>query len=100
MNQALDVAIDVVGGVANLAQACGVTRQAIMKWRRRRVPAERVASIEHATAGAVSREQLRPDLFLPTRCIPPPTANIPCEVAGPAAGVASGKNSEGRHPCS
>lgn len=58
---ALRRAIDAVGGVAKLAAALGCTSQAVSQWKR--VPAERVIAVERATAGKVSRHQLRPDLY-------------------------------------
>ena len=52
-------AIQSAGGYAKLAEALGVTRGAIYLWKR--VPAERVISVERATG--VPRQQLRPDLY-------------------------------------
>ena len=51
-----------VGNKSRLAQALGVTRQAVTKWEKR-VPAERVLSIEALTGGRVTRHELRPDLY-------------------------------------
>jgi DNA-binding transcriptional regulator YdaS (Cro superfamily) len=60
----IDRAIRIVGGQRQLAQALGVTYQAVQKFRRR-VPAERVLQIEKTTG--VSRHELRPDIYpLPT----------------------------------
>lgn len=50
-----------VGGVTRLAEKLGIKRPALYQWRR--VPAERVLQIEHATAGQITRHQLRPDLY-------------------------------------
>jgi DNA-binding transcriptional regulator YdaS (Cro superfamily) len=50
-----------VGGVTRLAEILGIKRPALYQWTR--VPAERVASIEEATEGKVTRHQLRPDLY-------------------------------------
>lgn len=61
-NIALAKAIEAVGSQRALADAVGVSTQAVTKWRRQ-VPAERVIAIELATGGAVTRYQLRPDLY-------------------------------------
>lgn len=61
---AIERAVQAAGGRAKLADACGVRYQAVEKWvRLDRVPAERVLQIEEATGGAVSRHELRPDLY-------------------------------------
>lgn len=54
-------AIEAVGGMGDLAKKCGVTYQAVQKWRDGRVPAERVLQIESVTG--VSRHELRPDIY-------------------------------------
>lgn len=56
-------AFDAAGGPQGLAAALGIKRQAFYQWNR--VPAERVLEIERATNGAVTRHQLRPDLYPP-----------------------------------
>lgn len=50
---------------SDLAKAIGVSRQIVSHWRtgRCRVPAERCRAIEKATGGAVTRHDLRPDIF-------------------------------------
>ena len=58
---ALEAAITAAGGTAALARTINVTPQAISQWDR--VPAERVIAVEAATGGAVSRQDLRPDLY-------------------------------------
>lgn len=61
---ALDRAIEIVGGVSALADALGVRQSAVSNWKARgQVPAERCIAIENATEGAVSRYWLRPDVF-------------------------------------
>ena len=44
---------------AHIARALGITRAAVCHWRR--VPAERVLAVEHATG--IPRHELRPDIF-------------------------------------
>ena len=57
-------AIRQCGGVTGLAKNLKVSYQAVQQWQRAdRVPAERVIGIERATAGKVSRQDLRPDLY-------------------------------------
>ena len=50
-------------GLLPLAKKIGVTYQAVRKWERYGVPAERVLAIEAATGHRVSRHDLRPDLY-------------------------------------
>ena len=50
-----------VGSQDALAKAVKVTPQAIGKWKRSRIPAERVLDVERVTG--VSRHLLRPDLY-------------------------------------
>lgn len=48
----------------DLAEALGVTQGAISQWLSKgRIPAERVLQIEQATNGAVTRYEMRPDLY-------------------------------------
>jgi DNA-binding transcriptional regulator YdaS (Cro superfamily) len=44
-------------------RAVGVNKSTVLRWETGRAPAERVADIERATNGAVTRAALRPDLF-------------------------------------
>lgn len=61
---AIGRAVERAGGQQALADACGVKYQAVQKWlRSKRVPAERVLTIESATG--VSRHDLRPDIYPP-----------------------------------
>jgi DNA-binding transcriptional regulator YdaS (Cro superfamily) len=46
---ALQLACDVVGGVALLAEKLGVTTPAVYQWDR--VPANRCLAVEHVTGG-------------------------------------------------
>ncbi len=50
---------------AEFAKSIGVTQGAVWQWiaGEQRVSAERVFGIEDATDGAVTRYQMRPDLF-------------------------------------
>jgi DNA-binding transcriptional regulator YdaS (Cro superfamily) len=65
---ALERAIDLCG-VSGLAKVCGVSPQAVHKWRANGVPPERVLDIERATrdpkteTARVTRHDLRPDLY-------------------------------------
>lgn len=63
----LKKAIRIAGGQSALARACGgsVRQQHIWNWLNRdgKVPAEHVLAIERATAGRVTRHQLRPDIY-------------------------------------
>ncbi|MBK1699765.1 transcriptional regulator [Thiococcus pfennigii] len=52
-------------GLSVLAGRCGVTYQAVRKWERKRIPAERCRAVEEATGGAVTVHDLRPDIFGP-----------------------------------
>ena len=58
----VDVAAKAVGGRSRLAEKLKLTRQAISKWRSSRIPAERVIEVERASG--ISRQILRPDLYL------------------------------------
>lgn len=59
---ALQKAADAVGGLSKLAEMVGVSPSTPFMWRtRKRIPAEYCAAIETATAGAVTRRDLRPD---------------------------------------
>ena len=60
----LDTAIEAAGGVVQLAAAIGELPQTVSMWRKRaRVPAEKCIAVETACAAAVTRYQLRPDVF-------------------------------------
>jgi len=60
---ALAQAIRIVGTQQKLADALGIKSPSITEWHQRKVPAERCLAIEHATGGAVTRQELRPDIF-------------------------------------
>jgi DNA-binding transcriptional regulator YdaS (Cro superfamily) len=60
-------AIEVAGGVSALARAIGVATPTVSQWRHgvRPVSPKMAQAIERATAGAVSRTDLRPDVWPP-----------------------------------
>ncbi len=62
---ALKRAVTKAGGQSALARACGVKQGHIWHWLNKslRVPAEHALAVERATRGAVTRYELRPDLF-------------------------------------
>lgn len=62
---ALNRAIEVLGGQSALARACGVKQGHVWHWlnKSRKVPGDYVLTIEAATNGAVTRYELRPDIF-------------------------------------
>ena len=55
----LDRAIDVAGGVAQLARKIGIVQPSVSNWNR--VPAARVIAVETVTG--IPRQELRPDLY-------------------------------------
>lgn len=59
--------ISIVGSQALLAKAIGVKQPAISHWlhRDKNIPAEYAIKIERATNGAVTRYELRPDIYPP-----------------------------------
>ena len=66
------------GRNADLARLLGITPSAISQWAR--VPYRRALQIEARTAGRVTREELRPDLFAaPAQRTVPPPATPPSE---------------------
>lgn len=68
--EALDRAVAVLKTQEALAIALGVRSPSISGWRRAgRVPIERCLGIEAATNGAVTRHDLRPDIFGPAPSI-------------------------------
>jgi TorA maturation chaperone TorD len=58
-DEGLELAIDAAGGMRALSRALGISQPAISAWKR--VPSERVVSVEAATG--VPRARLRPDLY-------------------------------------
>jgi TorA maturation chaperone TorD len=62
---ALERAVEIAGGQSALARKLGLKQANVWHWlnRAEHVPAEQAIAIEAATNGAVSRAELRPDLF-------------------------------------
>ena len=56
---ALIQAIEIAGGASALANALGISQEAVSQWRR--VPHGRVFAVERLTG--VSRHELRPDVY-------------------------------------
>jgi DNA-binding transcriptional regulator YdaS (Cro superfamily) len=65
MNQYIKNAVEIMGSQRALADALGIRPVQVFKWYHgiSAVPAIRCAAIEAATEGAVTRYQLRPDVF-------------------------------------
>lgn len=47
-----------------MAKALGVKPQSVSKWKKQ-IPADRVLELEKLTGGAVTRHDMRPDVFGP-----------------------------------
>ena len=54
--------IDDLGGTSAVARMTGVAPPSVTAWRTRGIPPDRCPDIERATKGAVTVEQLRPDV--------------------------------------
>jgi len=65
VNTIIKKAVDVVGSQAALAKSLNVSAPFVndLLHARKRVPAELCGGIENATQGAVTRYDLRPDVF-------------------------------------
>lgn len=59
MNSYNSQAVRAAGGAGRLASALGISRQAVLAWKR--IPANRVLAVEALTG--ISRHKLRPDIF-------------------------------------
>lgn len=53
------------GGIGALAERLGISPQAVHKWRKSGVPAERILELEELSG--VPREVIRPDLYRKSR---------------------------------
>lgn len=60
---ALQKAAELIGGQAAVGRLFGISRAAVNQWSQ--CPPERVIALERATSGAVTRQQLRPDIYPP-----------------------------------
>jgi len=72
--QALQLAVDLVGGQSAMGRTCKKAQPTVWKWLQtsKRLPPEHVLSVEAETG--VSRHLLRPDIYplsLPSECIDP-----------------------------
>jgi DNA-binding transcriptional regulator YdaS (Cro superfamily) len=68
MLSAIDRAVEKVGSMQALANALGITLQAVWAWKR--VPHLRVLDVERITG--IPRHELRPDLYPPLACTTTP----------------------------
>lgn len=60
----LQRAVEIAGSQAALAERIGKQQQHVQYWLKvGKVPGEHVIPIEQAVAGAVTRHELRPDLY-------------------------------------
>lgn len=77
--EALKRAVEIAGGQTALARALGVQQAHVWNWlnRDKVLPAEYAIPIERATGGAVTRHELRPDLY--------PVENVPAAPSAEAA---------------
>jgi DNA-binding transcriptional regulator YdaS (Cro superfamily) len=60
---ALKRAFTAAGNATRLAERLGISIQAVMQWKR--VPATRVLEVERIVDGAVTRYEMRPDIYPP-----------------------------------
>jgi DNA-binding transcriptional regulator YdaS (Cro superfamily) len=63
IDSGLRMAIAAAGTRYRLARLLGINPSAVLRWKR--VPTERILEIERMVG--IPREELRPDLYLPTR---------------------------------
>ena len=60
--------IEAAGGQSKVASSLGIERQSVWRWvEKNRIPAERCRELEQLTDGAVTAEQMRPDIFKPVQ---------------------------------
>lgn len=68
MENAIKKAARFARGQSNLARFFGISPQAVQQWCKSGVcPADRVIGVEHFIGGKVSRYELRPDIYPPTK---------------------------------
>jgi DNA-binding transcriptional regulator YdaS (Cro superfamily) len=60
-DEALERAIEMVGGTSALGRYLGISQSAVWQWRR--CPAERVLAIVQATGCKITCHELRPDIY-------------------------------------
>lgn len=64
MSEFIKQAIEAKGSQKSLADACGVSQVSVHKWLHgATLKPEHAISVEQATEGQVTRQQLRPDIF-------------------------------------
>jgi DNA-binding transcriptional regulator YdaS (Cro superfamily) len=63
--EALEEAINIIGGQVALARLLGIKQQSVSQWLENGVPYRRVVAIEKATKHKVSRYRLKPSFFEP-----------------------------------
>ena len=61
----IERAVSIMGGLMGTLDRIGATRQALWNWRngKAKISPEYALKIETETAGQVTREQLRPDIY-------------------------------------
>lgn len=55
--------VDRLGGTAAVAKMCDVRQASVSEWRKRGIPVTRCLALEAACGGAVTRYEMRPDVF-------------------------------------
>ncbi len=80
----MDNVISMLGGPSRVARMLGIKPPSVIGWGGR-VPPDRCPSIERATSGAVTVEQLRPDV----RWVRVPDPNWPHPAGRPCIDVAA-----------
>lgn len=63
INKALNKVVQLIGGQSALAKKIGVKQPTVFNWLHTRAPAKRVIQIEKIVNGAVTRYELRPDIY-------------------------------------
>lgn len=55
--------IEKLGGPSAIASALGILPWAVSKWRKSKIPAERVPALLQQFSGEVTANEMRPDLY-------------------------------------